>query len=67
MRPLSTTEAARELNVSQSRIRQLIAQQRIAVEKIDGRNFIWLADLAAVRLRPNGRPRVRTKLIGAAS
>jgi excisionase family DNA binding protein len=65
MRPLSTTEAAHELGVSQSRVRQLIGQQRIAVEKIGGRNFMWLADLAAVRQRPNGRPRLRTNLVRA--
>lgn len=54
---LTTVEAARQLDISPGRVRQLIMEGRLPTEKVGRQHLIALRDLAAVRIRPNGRPR----------
>lgn len=54
---LTTKQAAEKLNVSDSRIRQLIAEGRLPTTKIGNSNVIKEADLELVRERKQtGRP-----------
>jgi excisionase family DNA binding protein len=57
MKIISTTEAARRLNVSPSRIRAMISSGRLKAMKV---GKVWLIDpknLDAVKDRKVGRPR----------
>jgi excisionase family DNA binding protein len=61
MKIISTTEAARRLNVSPSRIRAMIDSGRLKAIKV---GKVWLInpkDLDAVKDRKVGRPRKTTK------
>jgi excisionase family DNA binding protein len=61
MKIISTTEAARRLNVSPSRIRAMIASARLKGIKV---GKVWLIDpkdLDAVKDRKVGRPRKARK------
>lgn len=54
---LTTREAANKLEVSESRVRQLIAEKRLPTTKIGNSNFIKESDLELVRNRKRtGRP-----------
>ncbi len=57
MTTISTTAAGELLNVSALRVRQLIHEKRLKAKRI-GRDWrIRPADLEAVKVRTNGRPR----------
>ena len=61
MKIISTTEAARRLNVSPSRIRAMISSGRLKAMKV---GKVWLIDpkdLDAVKDRKVGRPRKARK------
>jgi excisionase family DNA binding protein len=54
---LTTREAAEKLNVSEGRVRQLIAEKRLPTTKIGNSNVIKESDLELVRDRKRtGRP-----------
>ena len=55
-KPLTTTDAAKELNVSRSRIYALIKSGRLKAEAFGRDYLIHFADLDAVRERKPGRP-----------
>ncbi|HEY8561272.1 MAG TPA: helix-turn-helix domain-containing protein [Pyrinomonadaceae bacterium] len=55
---LTTKEVAEKLNVSEGRIRQLIAEKRLPTIKIGNSNLIKESDLVAVQERKRtGRPK----------
>lgn len=54
---LSTTDAAVELGVNNSRVRQLILEHRLPATKIGKQWLVQASDLDKVRQRKNGRPR----------
>lgn len=57
MRVLSTADAAKELGVNGSRVRQLILAGRLKAQKLGKLTWLILPkDLDAVRHRKNGRP-----------
>ena len=63
MKIISTTEAARRLNVSPSRIRAMIDSGRLKAIKV---GKVWLInpkDLDAVKYRKVGRPRKARKTV----
>ncbi len=54
---LTTREVAKKLNVSEGRVRQLIAENRLPTTKIGNSNLIKETDLELVRdRRRTGRP-----------
>ncbi len=57
MEYLTTKQAAEKLGVTESRIRQLIAEGRLKSEKLGHINVILEKDLAKIAPRPIGRPK----------
>lgn len=57
MKLLTTAEAARELGVTPRRVRQLIADGRIAAKKVGRDYVIDPRSLKAVENRQTGRPK----------
>ena len=57
MEYLTTKQAAEKLGVTESRIRQLIAEGRLTSEKLGHINVILEKDLAKISPRPIGRPK----------
>jgi excisionase family DNA binding protein len=55
-RLLTTAEAARELNVTQRRIQQLIKAGELRAQRFGRDWLIDARDLAKVKRRPRGRP-----------
>lgn len=53
---ISTAEAAQLLGVTPQRVRVLIAEGRLAAQKIGRDHAVELASVAAFRPRPEGRP-----------
>lgn len=56
---LSAKEAAERLNVTSSRVRQLILESRLPARKIGNAYAIEESDLALVADRPTGRPKAQ--------
>ena len=56
---IGTTEAARRLGVSDTRVRALIESKRLKAVKIGGAWLIDPKDLKAVKVRKVGRPKTR--------
>jgi excisionase family DNA binding protein len=59
MNLLTTAQAAHELGVQPSRVRQLISAGRLKASRFGRDLVIDRADLKAVRVRKTGRPRKR--------
>lgn len=57
MEYLTTKQAAEKLGVTESRIRQLIAEGRLKSEKLGHINVILEKDLGKIAPRPIGRPK----------
>ena len=57
--PLTVTDAAAALGVGRSRVLQLIRSGRLPAEKIGMQFLIQRKDLAAVRVRKVGRPKIK--------
>jgi excisionase family DNA binding protein len=53
---LTTKDIADRLNVSEGRIRQLIANGRLPAIKVGNTNLVKESDIELVRERTNGRP-----------
>jgi excisionase family DNA binding protein len=53
---LTTKDIADRLNVSEGRIRQLIANGRLPAIKVGNTNLVKESDVELVRERTNGRP-----------
>jgi excisionase family DNA binding protein len=54
---LTTSEAAKRLEVNDSRVRQLIRKGRLPAEKFGHIHMIRESDLGKVRVRKPGRPK----------
>jgi excisionase family DNA binding protein len=61
MKIIGTTEAARRLGVSANRVRALIDSKRLKAMKAGREWLIDPKDLAAVKKRKPGRPRISLK------
>lgn len=59
MNLMTTTAVAKELGISQARVRQLVLAGRLKATKLGRDVFIHPKDLDAVRNRKPGRPRIR--------
>lgn len=57
MEILTTEEAARKLNVSAIRVRQLIREGRLPARKVGRDYIVEEKDLVLVENRQNGRPK----------
>lgn len=56
MNLITTKQAAAELGISDSRVRQLILAERLKAERVGSQLLIRPRDLDAVRERKPGRP-----------
>jgi len=54
---ITTKEAAEKLNVSEGRIRQLVADGRLPAVKVGQTNLVKESDLELVKDRKTGRPK----------
>jgi len=54
---IPTKEAAEKLNVSEGRIRQLVADGRLPAVKVGQTNLVKESDLELVKDRKTGRPK----------
>ena len=61
MKVISTAEAAKRLNVTQSRVQKMIAAKRLKATKVGNLWLIDPKDLEAVKDRKVGRPRKARK------
>ena len=54
---LTTKEVAEKLNISEGRVRQLIANDRLPAVKVGHTNLVKESDLKLIENRTNGRPK----------
>jgi len=54
---ITTKEAAQKLEVSEGRIRQLVAEGRLPAVKVGQTNLVKESDLELVKDRKTGRPK----------